>query len=87
MIACFFGSKFVNLELSKSDLFVTMTMQLKVPSIACEGCAEIITEAIESLDAAAQVKVNLEAKIVTIDSKSSLESIKEAITEAGHTVE
>ena len=64
-----------------------MTTQLKVPSIVCEGCAETITKAIASLDAEAQVKVNLEAKIVTIESKSSLESIKEAITAEGHTVE
>ena len=78
---------FANLELSKSEFFILMTMQLNVPSIVCEGCAETITKAIESLDAEAEVKVNLEAKIVTIDSKSSLESIKQAIAARGHTVE
>ena len=36
-----------------------MAMQLKVPSIVCDGCADTITKAIIELDSGAQVNVNV----------------------------
>ncbi|MGD1699688.1 heavy-metal-associated domain-containing protein [Dapis sp. BLCC M229] len=64
-----------------------MTMQLKVPSIACSGCADTITKAIKNLESEADVQVDVEQKIVTVETKASEESIKEVITASGHTVE
>jgi copper chaperone len=64
-----------------------MALQLKVPSIVCSGCAEILTKAVQSLDREAKVEVDLEAKTVTIEGKPSEESIKQAIVATGHTVE
>ncbi|MGD1716502.1 heavy-metal-associated domain-containing protein [Dapis sp. BLCC M172] len=64
-----------------------MTMQLKVPSIACSGCADTITKAIKNLESEADVQVDVEQKIVTVEAKASEESIKEVITASGHTVE
>ncbi|NEO58608.1 MAG: heavy-metal-associated domain-containing protein [Okeania sp. SIO3B5] len=64
-----------------------MTMQLKVPSIACGGCADTITKAIKTQESEADVQVDVEQKIVTVETKASEESIKQAIVAAGHTVE
>ncbi|NES77113.1 MULTISPECIES: heavy-metal-associated domain-containing protein [Okeania] len=64
-----------------------MAIQLKVPSIACGGCADTITKAIKAQESEADVQVDVEQKIVTVETKASEESIKQAIVDAGHTVE
>ncbi|MDJ0731329.1 MAG: heavy-metal-associated domain-containing protein [Crocosphaera sp.] len=64
-----------------------MTITLKVPSIACGGCADTITKAIEGQKPEAKVSVDVESKMVTVDTDASTATIKEIITEAGHTVE
>ncbi|MDJ0660902.1 MAG: heavy-metal-associated domain-containing protein [Crocosphaera sp.] len=64
-----------------------MTITLKVPSIACGGCADTITKAIEGQKPDAKVSIDVDSKMVTVDSDASTETIKEIITEAGHTVE
>jgi copper chaperone len=61
-----------------------MTIQLKVPTIACEVCAETITKALKNSEPNAEVKVNMETKIVTVDSKESVAKIKQLISDAGH---
>jgi copper chaperone len=63
-----------------------MSLELSVPSIVCSGCADAITKAIKNLDSEASVDVNLETKMVTVDSKAEETALKEAITEIGHTV-
>ncbi len=64
-----------------------MTITLKVPSIACGGCADTITKAIAGEKPEAKVSVDVEAKMVTVETDASTETIKGIITEAGHTVE
>lgn len=64
-----------------------MTITLKVPSIACGACANTITKAIEGQKPEAKVSVDVESKIVTVETEASKEMITEIITEAGHTVE
>lgn len=64
-----------------------MSIQLKVPSIVCEGCADTITKAIAALDADAKVKVDLSAKTAEIETQRSEAEIKDAIAAVGHTVE
>ena len=64
-----------------------MNITLKVPSIACEVCANTITKAIQNQDAQAQVSVDIENKIVNVTSAESEAIIKEAILEAGHEIE
>nr|WP_242038274.1 heavy-metal-associated domain-containing protein [Chroococcidiopsis sp. [FACHB-1243]] len=66
---------------------MVMSLQLKVPSIVCEGCAETITKAVKSVDAEAQVDVDVSAKTVKVEGSQSEESIKQAIAATGHTVE
>ena len=64
-----------------------MAIQLKVPSIVCGGCAEEITEEIKVHEPKADVKVDVEKKMVTVETGASEETIRQAITATGHTVE
>lgn len=64
-----------------------MKISLKVPSIACEVCANTITKAIENEYPDAQVSIDVLQKIVTIETEAKEASIRQAIENAGHTVE
>jgi copper chaperone len=64
-----------------------MALKLKVPNIACDGCAETITESIHIVEADARVDIDVAAKTVTVESAASEESIKQAIVAAGFTIE
>ncbi|WP_026795133.1 MULTISPECIES: heavy-metal-associated domain-containing protein [Planktothrix] len=64
-----------------------MTVEIKVASMVCQACANTVTKAIKSLDAEADIKINLETKIVNINGTPSETEIKEAITVVGHTVD
>ena len=63
-----------------------MTVQLKVPDMACSACAETITKAIEALDATAQVEADLSTKIVKVNSPQPSSAIKQAIVAAGYSI-
>ncbi|MCF3575132.1 heavy-metal-associated domain-containing protein [Planktothrix agardhii] len=56
-----------------------MTVEIKVTSMVCQACANTVTKAIKSLDAEADIKINLETKIVNINGTPSETEIKEAI--------
>ncbi|CDN17158.1 MAG: heavy-metal-associated domain-containing protein [Richelia sp.] len=64
-----------------------MTFKLKVPDIACQGCADGITEFLLTLEPDAKVQIDLSTKMVTIETSASLENIQQAIIEAGYTIE
>ncbi|VEP16565.1 Copper chaperone [Hyella patelloides LEGE 07179] len=61
-----------------------MTIQLKVPDMACSVCAKNITEAIQNLDSQATVQANTDTKQVNIETQASESSVREAITSAGY---
>ena len=63
-----------------------MQIQLTVPTIACEACAEAITKAIHSQDGAAQISVDVPTKVVTVSSQLSEADLKQSIEAAGHEV-
>jgi copper chaperone len=63
-----------------------MTLTINVPSIKCSGCANTVTRSIADIDPTATVKVDLETKLVTVDTQASETTVKEAIASAGHTV-
>lgn len=63
-----------------------MTIELKVPSIACQVCAETITKAIKNSEPNAKVNVNIDTKIVIVETNTSESKIKQIILEAGHTL-
>ncbi len=61
-----------------------MTIQLKVPDMACDACAQTITQAILNLDSQALVKADSQTKQVTVETQASESSVKEAISAAGY---
>ncbi|MBD2440267.1 heavy-metal-associated domain-containing protein [Nostoc sp. FACHB-110] len=63
-----------------------MALKLKVPNIACDGCAEKITESIHVMEPDAQVEVNVKDKTVTVESTASEESIKQVIVASGYEI-
>jgi copper chaperone len=64
-----------------------MALELKVPSMVCNGCVETVTKAIKTVESEAEVEIDLETKMVKVEAKSAPESIKQAITATGHTIE
>lgn len=64
-----------------------MKIELKVPSMVCEGCVETVKDAITTHEPNAKVKIDLDTKEVMVDTEASKESIKQVITAVGHTVE
>jgi copper chaperone len=63
-----------------------MTLQLKVPNMACSACGANIVKAIKSIDAAATVQTDPKTKLVSIETLASEIAIKEAISNAGYLV-
>lgn len=64
-----------------------MTIELKVPSMVCEGCVTAVTDAIHGHEPDSKVEIDLNTKQVSVDTEASEESIKQVITAIGHTVE
>lgn len=69
-----------------------MSLKLNVPTLADSQEAQKLTEAIATVDPTAKVDVDIESKIVTINSPdsgepvASEESIKQAIIATGHSI-
>ncbi len=59
---------------------------LNVPSIKCDGCAEVITNEIKANDPQAKIEVDVETKTVKVETTAQEDSVKEMIISAGHTV-
>lgn len=64
-----------------------MAMEIKVPTIVCQGCADTITQEIKTHEPEANVKVDIDKKLVTVDTQASEESIKQMISAVGHSPE
>lgn len=64
-----------------------MTLQFKVPNMACSACSETITKAIQAVDPTANVQADPKTKLVNIETQAAENAIKEAVTAAGYTVE
>lgn len=64
-----------------------MSVQFKVPDMACSACADTIAQAVKQVDAQAQVETDLTTKTVTIATQQPAEDLKKAIVDAGYTVE
>ena len=61
-----------------------MTIQLRVPGMACGSCGKTITKAIQSIDPQAEVQTDPKSKQVTVESNASESSVREAIAAAGY---
>lgn len=63
-----------------------MTLQLKVPNMACSACVTTITNAITVIDPMAKVEADSKTKFVNIETQQSEAAVKEAIALAGYTI-
>ncbi|MBW4602248.1 MAG: heavy-metal-associated domain-containing protein [Calothrix sp. FI2-JRJ7] len=63
-----------------------MTLQLKVPNMACSACGATITEAIKAIDPTATVQADPKTKLVNVETQEEEAVIKEAVIAAGYSV-
>lgn len=61
-----------------------MTIQLKVPNMACGACGKTITKAVHEIDPTAEVQTDPKTKQVIVESNASESSVREAIAAAGY---
>jgi copper chaperone len=55
-----------------------------VPDMTCGGCARSITKAIQTVDPKADVKVDVPARTVVVDSQSDARRLAAALAEIGY---
>lgn len=60
--------------------------QLQVENMSCGHCVGSVTKAVQAIDPAAQVQVDLASKSVKVESCAELGAISAAIVEAGYPV-
>ena len=63
-----------------------MTLQLKVPTMACSACVNTIAQAVKTVDPAAVVEADVKTKLVTIQTVKPESEVKFAIASAGYPV-
>jgi len=62
-------------------------MAFEVEGMSCAHCVKAVTKAIQSLDAASDVQVDLAGKTVKVDgSRLTQQQLEAAITDAGYEV-
>ncbi|TAL97551.1 MAG: copper chaperone [Paraburkholderia sp.] len=61
-------------------------LEFKVEGMSCQHCVAAVTQAIHEQDASAQVKVDLVAGQVSVESKQPADVLRAAIDDAGYTV-
>jgi copper chaperone len=64
-----------------------MTVALMVKGMSCGGCVRSVTRAVQRLDPAAKVDVELETGLVRIEGAVPAEAARHAIETAGYTAE
>jgi copper chaperone len=60
--------------------------EFEVEGMSCQHCVAAVTRSIHEIDAAAQVRVDLDSGTVAVESTESTDALKEAIDEAGYAV-
>ncbi len=59
-------------------------MEFNIPAMSCGHCVGAVTQAVKSLDAAAQVSVDLASKKVVVQSSQDRQAVAAALAEAGY---
>ncbi|MBD2041556.1 heavy-metal-associated domain-containing protein [Microcoleus sp. FACHB-672] len=63
-----------------------MTLQLKVPKMACSACVKTIIKAVTAIDPAAKIDADTKTKQVNIETQQSEAAVKKVIAAAGYPV-
>ncbi|MEM6501249.1 MAG: heavy-metal-associated domain-containing protein [Cyanobacteria bacterium P01_C01_bin.89] len=64
-----------------------MALQFKVTSITCPCCVDTIIAAVQAVDSGATVTGDPDTKVVNVETSVNEDTVKAAITNAGHLVE
>lgn len=59
-------------------------LKLTVPDMSCGHCVSAVTKALKGVDAAAEIAVDLDTKLVTVRSDASGEALAAALSKAGY---
>lgn len=59
-------------------------MEFNIPAMSCGHCVGAVTQAVKSLDPAAQVNVDLPARKVVVQSSQERQAVAAALAEAGY---
>ena len=57
---------------------------LKVEKMTCGGCAARVTRAVQAVDPAAKVEVQLKEHLIRVESTGAVDAIASAVTSAGY---
>ena len=60
------------------------TIELKLPTMSCGHCVRTVSQAVQRVDAAAKVDVDLPAKTVRIDSMHARQEFVQALSDEGY---
>lgn len=63
-----------------------MTLQLKVPNMACSACVKTITKAVTAIDPTAKVDADTKTKQVNIETQQSEGAVKKVMNAVGYPV-
>ena len=58
--------------------------EFQVEKMKCGGCASQVTKAIQSVDTAAKVDIDLASKTARVDSNADMKLLTAAVTAAGY---
>lgn len=59
-------------------------MKFRIDNMNCGGCAKSVTKSIHSVDPAASVEIDLEAKRVTVASSHDEQAFHQVLEDAGY---
>ncbi|WP_152048864.1 heavy-metal-associated domain-containing protein [Aureimonas psammosilenae] len=59
-------------------------LKLKVQDMSCGHCVSSVTKAIKKVDPAADVRVDLGAGLVSVDTSAAVDSVRAAVEGAGY---
>lgn len=63
-----------------------MTLEFKVPNMACAACVTTITNAVTAINSTAKVEADPKTKQVKIETQQPETAVKQAIIAAGYTI-
>lgn len=61
-------------------------LRFNVDGMSCDHCVRSVTKAIQSVDSRAEVKIDLAAKTVEVQTGADRQAVSKAITDAGYGV-
>ncbi|MBP0441297.1 heavy-metal-associated domain-containing protein [Tianweitania sediminis] len=61
-------------------------LKLNVPDMTCGHCVGVVTKAVKSVDADANVAIDLPSQTVSVETEADADRIRSAVEAAGYTV-